>query len=214
MNKKTVTIIDYGIGNLLSVQRAIENCNAETVITNDPKIILNSDRVILPGVGAFGNAMSSLKSQNLIEVILEFAKQDKPLLGICLGMQILLDKSEEFGLNNGLGLISGKVVSLKKTSLSNTELKVPHIGWNSIKKLNNDNTEFDIMHKLNSNPSVYFIHSYIAVPNDPSNIVAECNYGDNRISAIIMKNKVIGCQFHPEKSGQVGLQILQNFLQQ
>ena len=148
MNKMNVTVIDYGIGNLLSVRRGFENCNVNTTLSSDPDTILSSDRVVLPGVGAFSNGMEELKKRNLISVINKIANQRIPILGICLGMQLLLDESEEFGLTSGLGLIPGKVIPILPNTSKKRELTIPHIGWSAlhINKSNYNLSDLSLIH--------------------------------------------------------------------
>ncbi len=213
MTISKVTIIDYGVGNLLSVQRGFEHFGAEVTITSEPQIILASTKVVLPGVGAFANAMQALGNLNLIPVLHEVANRKIPLLGICLGMQLMLDESEEFGVNKGLGLISGKVIPVPKHDSAGNVQKIPHIGWNVLRKPTEANTwDGTLLADIGNNDSAYFVHSYMSVPNNPNHIIAECLYGGQSIPAVISKDNITACQFHPEKSGEVGLKILQRFL--
>jgi glutamine amidotransferase len=213
MRPTNVTVIDYGVGNLLSVQRGLEYCGAEVCITSQPKRILTSSRVVLPGVGAFANAMAELEKLNLIETIKELGDRGTPLLGICLGMQLLLDESEEFGLTQGLGLIPGRVIPVPDVSSTGQSQKVPHIGWNNLvvsgKRLNWEGT---ILETVKPGDSTYFVHSFMANPADIHHRIADCIYGGISISAVIGRDQIFGCQFHPEKSGEVGLKILRQFL--
>lgn len=215
MNSPDVTIIDYGVGNLLSVQRGLEYWGAKVTLSSDAREILESERVVLPGVGAFPKAMEALNSRKLVSVIQEFAKSDKPLLAICLGMQLLMDESEEYGLTSGLGLIPGRVVPVPNTDLEGKTLKIPHIGWSDLKT---SNAKIDwsgtVLENNQEGDAVYFVHSFMAQPSDPENLIAYVEYGDERIAALILKNKITGCQFHPEKSGEVGLKILKKFVEQ
>ena len=174
-----VTIIDYGLGNLYSVQRGLEQCGVGVTISADPKVIVGASRLILPGVGAFGNAMQELQRIGLVDAICEFAVSGRPLLGICLGMQLLLDESEEFGVNRGLGIIPGRVVPVPATTTTGEPQKIPHIGWNELEQ--------------------------------PVDCLADCVYGGHRVTSVIRRGNVLGCQFHPEKSGEVGLAILKEF---
>lgn len=210
---KYTAIIDYGAGNILSVSRAVEKCGANYVITSNQKEIDRAERIILPGVGAFGAAMSKLEQLHLVATLVKSAKAGKPLLGICLGMQMLLSESEEFGLHEGLGLIPGKVLSIPKTSTSGNFLKIPQIGWNEIHLSNNfSKSDNLILQDHNLDDALYFVHSYMANTQNPSEEIAFCNYGGHKISAIIGNGNIIGCQFHPEKSGKAGLKILHRFL--
>ena len=212
MNTPEVTIIDYGVGNLLSVKRGFEHCGAKVVLTSDASLILASQRVVLPGVGAFPNAMDELQKLNLVSAIKELAILGTPLLAICLGMQLLMDESEEFGLTPGLGLISGRVVPVPDKTAEGASQKIPHIGWNSLyDSSENSNWAGTLLQDNELGDSAYFVHSYMAQPASPINQVAHALYGGHRISAVISKNRITGCQFHPEKSGEVGLKILRKF---
>ena len=212
INKYTA-IIDYGAGNILSVSRAVEKCGADYVITSNQKEIDRAERIILPGVGAFGAAMSTLVQLPLVGSLIISAKSGTPFLGICLGMQMLLSESEEFGQHRGLELIPGKVVSIPKTSTDGILLKIPQIGWNEIYLSNNfSKSDNLIVQDHNVDDALYFVHSFMANPRNPSEEIAFCNYGGYKIPAIIGNGNIIGCQFHPEKSGKAGLKILHRFL--
>jgi len=207
-----ITIIDYGVGNLLSVRRGFEHCGAKVHITSDKNEILASNKVVLPGVGAFSNAMQALKDLGLVETIQSLVENGTPLLGICLGMQLLFDESEEFGPTAGLGIIPGKVVALPSLTKSGSLHKIPHIGWSGIYASGmSKQWENKLLNDVECGSPVYFVHSFMAQPNDPLNLIAECIYGGHRIPAVIAKDNVVGCQFHPEKSGSIGLKILQRF---
>jgi glutamine amidotransferase len=212
MSTSVVTIIDYGVGNLLSVQRGFENCGARVAVTSDPKAIRDAERVVLPGVGAFPNAMEALKRLNLIETLQGLEESKTPLLAICLGMQLLMDESEEFGVTSGLGLIQGRVVAVPSISTSGEMQKIPHIGWSALRPRVESHIWSDTLLQGNSSgDAAYFVHSFMVQPSDIRNQVAYAVYGGHEISAVISKNKITGCQFHPEKSGEVGLEILRNF---
>lgn len=212
MSKPKVVIIDYGVGNLLSVQRAVEESGAEAIMSSEPDIIARADRVILPGVGAFANAMQALESLGLVEVIKAVAADGIPLLGICLGMQLLLDESEEHGMTKGLGIIPGRVVPVPNLSSDGVSLKIPHIGWNSLVVAKGVAWAGTVLQNSTPGDAVYFVHSFMAEPEDPLIRIADCLYGGNLVSAVIADKNVIGCQFHPEKSGASGLAILRSFL--
>ena len=212
MNTPEVTIIDYGVGNLLSVKRGFEHCGAKVVLTSDSNLILASQRLVLPGVGAFPNAMDALQKLNLVSVIKELAILGTPLLAICLGMQLLMDESEEFGLTPGLGLIPGRVVPVPDMTVEGASQKIPHIGWSSLyDSSENGNWTRTLLQDNQLGDPVYFVHSYMAQPASPKNRVAHAMYGGHRISAVISKDRITGCQFHPEKSGEAGLKILRKF---
>jgi glutamine amidotransferase len=212
MNTPEVTIIDYGVGNLLSVQRGLEYCGAKVLLTADPELILESKRVVLPGVGAFPNAMEALNELNLIPVIRELGKLNTPLLAICLGMQLLMDRSDEFGDTAGLGLIPGRVVAVPERNTAGDLQKIPHIGWSTLYPSGDSvNWKETLMQDNQPGDATYFVHSFMAQPTHQSDQVAHTLYGGHRISAVISKNQITGCQFHPEKSGEVGLKILRRF---
>jgi len=208
-----VVVIDYGLGNLLSVRRGLEHCGAKVTITSDPDIILSASRVVLPGVGAFAHGMAELRSRGLDSVICRVATQGSILLGICLGMQMLLDESEEFGKTKGLGIISGNVVPIFPTSENGFSQKIPHIGWNNLVLPQGiENWEDSLLQEVNLGEAVYFVHSFMAVPKKRKHRIANCLYGEMSIPATIERDNIYGCQFHPEKSGEVGLKVLHRFL--
>ena len=212
MNIPEVVVVDYGVGNLLSVQRGLEYCGANVILTADTEIILAAKRVILPGVGAFANAMQALKDLGLVDVLRELAKCNTPLLGICLGMQLLLEESEEFGVTTGLGLIPGRVIAVPDHTLSDAMQKIPHIGWSGLQPPNAVvGWQKTLLQDNRPGDAVYFVHSFMAVPTNPAHRIADCLYGGHKIPATIGRDQITGCQFHPEKSGEVGLKILRRF---
>lgn len=198
-----VAIIDYDAGNIKSVEKVIDYLGEEAVITRDRDAILGADRVILPGVGAFGDAMEKLRTYELDKVIQEVVAQNTPFLGICLGLQLLFESSEESEGVEGLGILKGKVVRLPEES----DLKIPHIGWNSLKYPNPGR----LFTGIAEDSYVYFVHSYYLQAKDPSIVTATTEYG-TLIHASVEQGNVFACQFHPEKSSEVGMQILKNFL--
>jgi glutamine amidotransferase len=207
---KTISILNYGCGNLLSIKRAIEEVGYNSKIISEKEEIEKANFIILPGVGAFENAMNLLKQKNYIEPLKQYVlKEKKPILGICLGMQLFLTKSFEMGEHDGLDFISGEVISLNKLS-KNKEIKVPQINWNKIKFAKESKT-INIQKNL-LNKSFYFIHSYMAKLTDQKNLLGYCNYYDLSIPAVIQSENILGCQFHPEKSGKNGLTIFKNIL--
>lgn len=205
----SVTVIDYGIGNLLSVRRAFEHCGAEVILTDSPAMIKKAEHLVLPGVGAFADGMAGLRERNLINAIRSYAQENRPFMGICLGMQMMLEIGEEFGTHEGLGLINGKVSLIPDTGVDGTAHKIPHIGWNSLAA--SANWDETILHGIAPGEAVYFVHSYTAVPLSADNRLADCVYNGQIISAVIRSGNLYGCQFHPEKSGQIGLKIIDNF---
>ena len=210
-----VTVVDYGVGNLLSVSRALEHCGARVTITSDAAVILNSARVVLPGVGAFADGMAALRALGLDAVVRQVATNGTPLLGICLGMQMLLDESEEFGLTPGLGLIPGRVVKIPATSKTGAQHKIPHIGWSELLiSAQRSSWRGSLLADVEPGEAVYFVHSYMAEPTLPAHRLADCRYGGISISAVVNRDNVMGCQFHPEKSGDVGLKVLKRFFSQ
>lgn len=207
-----VTIVDYGAGNLLSVKRGLEYFGAAVDTTADPERILTARRLVLPGVGAFRMAMQSLETLGLAPAICEAVYSGTPLLGICLGMQLLLDESDEFGLTKGLGLIGGRVIAIPDLSIDGERLKSPHIGWSPLLSRGAERWGGAVLCNNAPGDEMYFVHSFMATPKDPAHCLADCEYGGYRIPAVIMRDNVVGCQFHPEKSGELGLKILQQFL--
>ena len=207
---KKITIIDYGCGNILNLERSIRFLGYETEITNDKKKIIDSSNVILPGVGAFGHAMQQLEKYNLHKIIIDYANLKKPLLGICLGMQLLFTKSCEFGNHKGLGLIDGEVVKISNTK--NQNIKVPHVGWNEINPSNNKKEwRCKILSNSLIGKSFYFVHSFLCLTKKADSTIAVCEYSGVTIPAVVSNNHIFGCQFHPEKSAKDGLSILKNF---
>lgn len=211
MSQLEVVVIDYGVGNLLSVSRALEFCGASVILTSDPEKISRAERVVLPGVGAFGNGMQVLAELGLDIVVKAVAEHGIPLLGICLGMQMLFDESSEFGTTKGLGIIPGKVVAIPPRTTAGEPLKVPHIGWNALVRSTLADWHDSCLSGTAEGEAMYFVHSYMAVPANQSHRVADCVYGGHVVAAVVEKSNVIGCQFHPEKSGEAGLRILKEF---
>jgi imidazole glycerol-phosphate synthase subunit HisH len=213
MKQPNVAVIDYGMGNLLSVRRGLEHCGAIVTVTSDPDVIFSASRVLLPGVGAFADAMAELCRLGLDDVVREVCARGTPLMGICLGMQMLLDESDEFGKTAGLGLIPGRVIPLPTTTITGQVQKVPHIGWNEL-ELSQGRKDWKgtLLQDLKSGDAVYFVHSFMASPKKSDDRIADCIYGEGLITAVIGRDNVNGCQFHPEKSGEVGLKVLKRFL--
>ena len=208
-----VTIIDYGLSNLLSVQHAFAHFGAETLVTDKAADILAAEALVLPGVGAFQDGMNGLEKLGLVEPIRQKAAAGTPLLGICLGMQMLFDESEEFGLHAGLGLIPGRVVKIPDTDADGQPQRVPHISWNGLWPAGG-RTDFagTALASVTPGQECYFVHSYEAKPTNEADRLADTRYGGRAVCAAAAHGSVLGCQFHPEKSGPVGLGILQGFL--
>ena len=198
-----IAIVDYGVGNLFSVRSSFKKIGAETVVTADPKILDNASKILLPGVGAFEDAIKKLSQNGLDEVLKAQVKKGKYLMGICLGMQMLFEESHEYGVHKGLGLLKGKVVPIK--GFVDEKLKIPQIGWNGL-HFRKKHFLFD---KVYEGDCAYFVHSYFATGCDDS-VIATTEYG-KELTAAVCKDNVLGCQFHPEKSGEVGLNILRAF---
>lgn len=197
-----IAIVDYGMGNLRSVSKAFQSVGHRAVVTRDAGVVRNAARVVLPGVGAFGDCMANLKRFDLIEPIRSAIQSGKPFLGICLGLQLLFTESEEFGIHEGLAIIPGKV----RRFTAGPALKVPHMGWNQVHVQRN----CPLFHDIPNGSEWYFVHSYFVDPSDPMVAAGTTNYGDPFVSTI-WKENVVACQFHPEKSQSVGLRLLKNF---
>ena len=197
-----LAIVDYSVGNLFSLKSSFATIGAEAVVTGDPEVLRAADKIVLPGVGAFGDAAKKLRESGLADVVIAEARKGKPLLGICLGMQLLFDKSYEYGEHEGLGLIPGNVRPI--ADVIPAGLKIPHIGWNALKL-----KESPLWKHINEGDYVYFVHSFYAADCAES-VIASAEYGAE-LTAAVAKDNVFGCQFHPEKSGSVGLKILQAF---
>ena len=196
-------IIDYGVGNLFSLKSSMAAIGAEAVVTRDPAVIAAADRLILPGVGAFGDAAEKLKSAGMFSLVQQEAKRGKPMLGICLGMQLLFDRSSEYGMHEGLGLVPGEVREIE--GVIPAKLDIPHMGWNALHFLK----ESPLFEGLQEGAHVYFVHSYAAFDCD-AHLLATAEYGVP-LTAAVQNGNVFGTQFHPEKSGETGLRILSNF---
>ena len=198
-----IAIIDYGVGNLFSLKSSFAAIGAETVVTSDEAVIRAADKIVLPGVGAFRDAKAKLDESGLASVVREVAGEGKPLLGICLGMQMLFERSFEYGEWEGLGLLQGEILPIKGRVSEN--LKIPHIGWNAL-RIKKDSP---ILKYVKDRDCVYFVHSYFADGCEDS-LVASAEYGI-QVTAVVNRGNIFGCQFHPEKSGEVGLAILRAF---
>lgn len=200
----TIAIIDYGRGNLFSIGQALRHLDAEYIITSDPAQIAAADRIILPGVGAFGEAMAWLQAAHLVDVLRDAGHRGIPFLGICLGMQLLTDRSEEFGDHVGLGLIPGVVRRLPE----GRDVRIPNVGWRELEPRPSD----PLLGDLPDRTMMYFVHSYAPVPTDPTHIGATINVNGQHVAVAIRRGNVIGYQFHPEKSGPQGLELIRRFI--
>ena len=199
-----IAVIDYKRGNLRSVQKALERMGGDAVITSDPALIKEADAVVLPGVGAFGDCLRNLEELGLVNPVLDAITSNKPFLGICLGLQLLFQESEEFGKTPGLGVIKGRVVKFENMN----GLKIPHMGWNSIKKVSHS----PLLNEVENGSYFYFVHSYYVVPEDENLIATKTTYGPVEFTSMIQRNNLWATQFHPEKSQKVGLRVFKNFI--
>lgn len=203
-----IAIIDYGVGNICNIEKAIRLYSDGVIVTNDPKEIVSADAIILPGVGSFKSGMAGLKIHNLVEPIKKFSKSGKPILGICLGAQLLMSSGFEMGETDGLDLIRGEVRRFPELPAS---CRIPNMGWRSI-SLVPEIKGGPILQSLDTNSEMYFVHSYIIIPENKKNVLAIADYGGCRFCAIVGENNVLGAQFHPERSGKEGLVFLENFV--
>jgi glutamine amidotransferase len=206
----TVAILDYGIGNIQSISNAVEHIGAQALITRKENEILAADALILPGVGAFAKGMSNLNEFGLIDSIYKFVDSGKPFLGVCLGMQMLLEESEEFGTTKGLGLIKGKVVKIALPE--NSGYKLPHISWNAINKPSPARWNSTILEGISEGAKVYFVHTFMASPKEQDDILSITEYGGGNFCSAVQHENVYGTQFHPEKSAEIGLTVLKKFI--
>lgn len=210
---KQIVIVDYGIGNICSVSRAFEKFGTEVRFASTGAEILSASALVLPGVGAFAHGMAELRERGLVDSLLEYSGSGRPLLGICLGMQLLLSGSKEFGEHEGLGVIPGEVLPIQGINGEGSPLKIPHIGWSELVPPQSGRSwENTLLAGIEPGTNAYFVHSFAVHPQCDSDRLADVEYGDQRFSAMIQRGNVAGCQFHPEKSGPAGLKIIENFL--
>ncbi len=209
----SVTVVDYGVGNLLSVRRAFEHLDCEVVLTGSADRIAVAERLVLPGVGAFGDCIGELDARGLIEPVLDFVRTGRPLLGICVGMQMLFEGSDEFGEHRGLCLLPGRVSRIPTSDRAGNPIRVPHIGWSPLLRPVHMNGEpaGTFLAGSDFGASVYFVHSFAALPDEATDTLAEVDYGGHRVMAAVARGNIMGSQFHPEKSGKVGLAMLRRF---
>jgi glutamine amidotransferase len=214
MKRNNILVIDYGLGNLYSVTRALEMCGANNVfVSSSQEDISSADKIILPGVGAFADGIRGLNDRGCIDPLIKHVSIGKPLLGICLGMQMLANVSEEFGLHKGLGLIPGRVRKINNKNIEGMPRKNPFIGWASLSRPIHADWSNSIMQKVNTKDEVYFVHSFQFEPDVSSDLLATYNNSGDLITAAVKRANVTGLQFHPEKSGNVGLRILKEFVE-
>ncbi len=215
MDNQSVTILDYGMCNLLNVARAFQHIGAEVKVTDNPNVAISADRLVVPGVGAFRDSMNEISSRGFGEAIVRFAQSERPLFGICVGMQILFEGSDEFGDYPGLGILQGRVRAIPKENQMGVSHRVPHIGWNNLlSPLTERAWVGSILEPLNTlQTAMYFVHSFSAHPADESDTLADCFYGGHRLCASVEKGSVMATQFHPERSGEAGLAVLRRFIE-
>ena len=210
-----VAIVDYGLGNLYSVKHACTQVGLRARITSDPSEVLTADAAVLPGVGAFGDAMATLRRLDLAGALRDFVATGKPFLGVCLGLQLLMRESEEFGCHQGLGIIDGTVVRFASPTLAGRRLKVPHISWNGIYRAavstrGTDPWSATLLRDVADGEPMYFVHSYFVKPADPATLLSTSSYGDVDFCSALQHRNITACQFHPERSGPRGLQVYRN----
>jgi len=204
MRSSKTLIVDYGVGNLYSVKKAVEFLGCEAHISSDPSDVSKAERVIFPGVGAFPASIRELKNRGLDDAVAEFAVSQRPMLAICVGLQLLMDWSNEFSFTEGLKIFQGGVVKIPTLYDTDKNLKLPNIGWSKVEVTDN-------VSKLSIQGQYYFLHSFMVVPQEPNCVVGVTRYGDTQIPAIMQNGNLVGCQFHPEKSGPQGLKFLKSF---
>jgi glutamine amidotransferase len=209
-----VTLIDYGMANLLNVARAFEHCGAKVTVTDDPAVAMAAERLVVPGVGAFEDSINEVHARGFAEVIHRYVDTGRPLFGICVGMQMLFDASEEFGEHKGLGILPGRVKAVPNSTTTGASQRVPHIGWNHLvsSEAGRDWQKTMLAAFALGEPAVYFVHSFAAQPENDADRLADCVYGGHRICAAVQHDNIVATQFHPERSGKTGLAILRGFL--
>jgi glutamine amidotransferase len=207
-----ITVVDYGLGNLFSVSRALEQVGAHVELSDSAATIDRATHLLLPGVGAFRDGMAGLQERGLVDAVRRYGESGRPFLGICLGMQLLFEYSEEFGRQEGLGLLAGGVVPIPPITGNGEPHKIPHIGWNELcVPETRQGWQTSPLENVRPKTPMYFVHSFTADPEDAADRLADCDYDGCRISAAVGRGSLYGCQFHPEKSGPAGLQILRDF---
>ena len=211
MKKEYTAVVDYGMGNLFSIMNICKLVGIEAVKTSEKDVIANASAVILPGVGAFGVAMQVLQRLDLAGVLIDSVNNGKPFLGICLGMQLLMSESEEFGIHQGLNIIRGRVTRFSNVNNKNDKVRVPHIGWNKISLTQNSEAKESILHSIHDGEFMYFVHSFFVTPEAEEVVITYTDYCGIRYCSGIQKDNLIAFQFHPEKSGPSGIQLFKNF---
>ncbi|OGB20909.1 MAG: imidazole glycerol phosphate synthase, glutamine amidotransferase subunit [Burkholderiales bacterium RIFCSPLOWO2_02_FULL_57_36] len=214
MSKK-ITLIDYGMCNLLNVARAFQHCGADITITEDPAVALNAEKLLVPGVGAFSECIRELEVRGFADAIRRYVDTERPMLGICVGMQMLFEASEEFGEHAGLGILPGRVRAVPDTAVTGESQRVPHIGWNHLVTPETGRRwEGTLLEEYaQQQPAVYFVHSFAAVPSQESDRLADTIYGGQRLCAAVQRGNLIATQFHPERSAEIGLTIARRFVE-
>ena len=214
MTVQKITLLDYGMCNMLNVARALEHAGADLQVTEDPRDAVAAERLVVPGVGAFSECMRAVNDLGHGDAIREFVRRGRPMLGICVGMQILFEASEEFGETPGLGILPGRVRAIPNTTTDGAAQRVPHIGWNHlVEPRAGGSWEGTMLESFGTaGPAVYFVHSFAAQPLNDDDRLADCDYGGHRISAMVRRDNITATQFHPERSGTVGLRMLKAFL--
>lgn len=208
-----VTVVDYGMANLLNVVRAFEHCGADVTIAEEASEVARAERLVVPGVGAFRDTMREMTALGFDDAVREYVQTGRPMFGICVGMQMLFDASEEFGEHAGLGILPGRVMAVPSTTVAGDPQRVPHIGWNDLVEPDGgrdwSGTLLDSI--THAKPAVYFVHSFAAVPDNADDRLADCYYGGHRISSAVQRDNVMATQFHPERSGELGLKMISRF---
>jgi len=213
MPKKRIVIVDYNLGNIYSVQQAFIAIGQNPILSNNIEDIISADALVLPGVGAFGDAMKNIHDLKIFEPIIQFVKSGKPFLGVCLGMQLLFEESNEFGLHKGFNFIKGSIKKFPALNLAGLKLKVPQIAWNTIYKKDESAWVNTPLSEIKNNEYMYFVHSYYAIPSDIDDVLTLTKYDEIEYCSAVKKNNIFAMQFHPEKSGNEGLKVYKNWVE-
>lgn len=214
MTQKSITLVDYGMANLLNVARAFEHCGAAVRVVETQEDVLAAERLVVPGVGAFRDCLDELRRRGFDDALRRYVDSGRPMLGICVGMQALFDISEEFGEHQGLGILPGRVRAVPRQAVDGTAQRLPHIGWSHLVEPETGRRWSGTLLEpfLGQRPAVYFVHSFEAEPLNPADRLADCIYGGHRVCAAIQRGNLMATQFHPERSGEIGLKVLRRFL--